>query len=938
VSVCQQSLLVLVCGLALGVFGDAQGQVTISPGGRTTRPAPRPPLLRSLTDSVSTTGLAPVVLTGAGFGAKQNLVVHWGNLDLSGSELTSVSPTRIVLPAPPHSPGTLWVSVETPLGESNARPVTYVSDGPAPVAFDFTTTAANLHPEMPTCGDWGPDGRLYVGTLSGTIHALTFDDTYTEVGHEVYAGVSALSNHEILGLTFNPFAPTGPGDPVRIHIAHSHLFAQGGGAFTGPSPYPGQVSLLSGPDFNSPQVVVSGLPSSNHDHGVNGLVFDHNGDLLICVGGTTDAGIRHLNIGDLPESPLSGAILKAETSRADFNGAVHYLQRAPPHAPDDDQAHGEDVVVALGSHVTVHASGLRNHFDLVLHSNGHVYATDNGPNPGFGGSSMGPTADGGDVQSPDELVLVEAGEYYGHPNRARGPEDPRQFIYRHSAAPSIPGAYEAPMQELLSSTNGIDEYRATTFRGAMRGELLVQEWSGELARIGLAPGGRQVSFFDDDVTAKPTYSLNLRAGPGGAIVGMHLQGTDINVLLPSDPTALGVTAYDVFPWRAPSPGGTPFVIGGRGFTDIAETQVTFGGVPAVLSSVTAGRIRGLIPAHPSAGTVLHDVVITSGQERSTLTAAFRYLLPAPGMEPGHWTGMPSAPAALGDVALGEIDGSLYLVGMGSAHTLAYDIQSESWEPAGSRAPRPYAGGHHAVEVVDGKLYLFGGLSAGCSGKLQIYDPATDSWSLGADMPWSGGASSTAVIGAFVYVAGGHVNGASTTDACAKYDPALDQWSAPLASMPAARNHAASGTDGQRFWIFGGCGPGSGDLPGVANGFATLQVYDPLSDSWETSDKPASDLSPLPIGRGGMGRAVWFAGEFYVFGGQTRNGPGATDFGVYARVDVYDPLADSWRMEAALPTARHGISPVRTGSRIFVIGGAELSGSSMSPTAEVFTRQ
>ena len=39
-------------------------------------------------------------------------------------------------------------------------------------------------------------------------------------------------------------------------------------------------------------------------------------------------------------------------------------------------------------------------------------------------------------------------------------------------------------------------------------------------------------------------------------------------------------------------------------------------------------------------------------------------------------------------------------------------------------------------------------------QVQIYDMATDSWSLGRDLPYSVGSASTAVIGGYVYLCGG----------------------------------------------------------------------------------------------------------------------------------------------------------------------------------------
>ena len=78
-----------------------------------------------------------------------------------------------------------------------------------------------------------------------------------------------------------------------------------------------------------------------------------------------------------------------------------------------------------------------------------------------------------------------------------------------------------------------------------------------------------------------------------------------------------------------------------------------------------------------------------------------------------------------------------------------------------------------------------------------------------------------MIGGRLYVASGIVEKA-TTGAAAVYDPATMQWT-PIAPMPRPRNHAASGTDGSRLFVFGGRGPGSGDSNVVANGFDDVQI-------------------------------------------------------------------------------------------------------------------
>jgi hypothetical protein len=160
--------------------------------------------------------------------------------------------------------------------------------GTTPVGFQ-TSAIGGANLDLPTQAAWGPDGRLYVGSVTGVITIYTFDDDYNVIATETVNTIATLPNPNILGIAFNPFNPP---NPVKIYVAHSLLFAHNGGScFTGPSPYNGQVSVLTGPNFTAAQPLITGLPVSNHDHGINGLEFDNNGDLLIAVGGNTNAGV-----------------------------------------------------------------------------------------------------------------------------------------------------------------------------------------------------------------------------------------------------------------------------------------------------------------------------------------------------------------------------------------------------------------------------------------------------------------------------------------------------------------------------------------------------------------------------------------------------------------------------------------------------------------------
>ena len=313
--------------------------------------------------------------------------------------------------------------------------------------------------------------------------------------------------------------------------------------------------------------------------------------------------------------------------------------------------------------------------------------------------------------------------------------------------------------------------------------------------------------------------------------------------------------------------------------------------------------------------------------------------PAPGL--GSWTSGPRVPVSMGEVASGILGDHLYLVGDGSRATVRYDFASQTWSTSAA-AQRPHLGHHHAAEVLNGKLYVIGGLyqqgaPTTSAGKLQIYDPATNRWTLGADLPWAGGSINTAVINGQIYAAGGVVNsdasnpaGTGGTTQAARYDPATNTWSA-LPNMPRGVNHAASATDGSRLFVFGGR-EGRNEL---GNGIATVQVYDPAANRWTSSDAAGSNLRPLPIARGGVGKAVFHAGGFYVFGGETLSGPGATAAGVYNRVDIYDPTTNTWRQGADIPVAVHGMFPVLHGTQILIATGGVQAAASRSTLFQIY---
>ncbi|MEM9219266.1 MAG: malectin domain-containing carbohydrate-binding protein, partial [Cyanobacteria bacterium P01_F01_bin.150] len=527
------------------------------------------------------------------------------------------------------------------------------NDSGGEIAFTYKSAQTD---NKPTRAAWGPDGRLYITTLPGYIEAYTFDDDYNVVGPpEVIDAITSLDNNQILGIAFNPYDL----EP-KIYVAHNQLKANGGKFFpdTEFSPYSGQVSVLekiNGTWEINPQV--TGIGVSNHDHGINGLDFDNQGNLYIAVGGNTNAGIVSEAIGGLDESPFTAAILKAEINKPDFNGAIEYtlpdgylddylqangltlndftLEDGSLFDPADSQVFGDVANVAPGVDVSVYASGIRNSFDLVWSTSGKLYATDNGANGGAGDAATGAdTQENLQSKQFDELLLVEEGEYYGSPNRNRGRTDPRQNIFRGTNKPyvdSIEGEFTAPIGLFeKNSTNGIDEYRSTAFNNQLRGNLLAQEFNSDLWSVDLNTDGTGI----DEIVSLSTVingnlgsTLDVLTGPGGVIIGVDLKDDLLSFAIPDEIGITGVTAYDIFPWRAPAVGGSQFTIGGLNFSgDLADTTVTIGGEAATLTDVSDSRIRGIIPDLTAQPAELLDIIIQSAGETSVIADAFLPLI------------------------------------------------------------------------------------------------------------------------------------------------------------------------------------------------------------------------------------------------------------------------------------------------------------------------
>ena len=317
---------------------------------------------------------------------------------------------------------------------------------------------------------------------------------------------------------------------------------------------------------------------------------------------------------------------------------------------------------------------------------------------------------------------------------------------------------------------------------------------------------------------------------------------------------------------------------------------------------------------------------------------------------------PPIPVALTEIASAIIDDAIYLVGafagFASWETYKYDLVLNNWSKI---SPRPHAGNHHLSMVLDGKWYLVGGFYGGSEKKVQVYDPALGSWDMLVDYPGHGHGSFVGhVLGGQLYVCSGlhyeKIEDSSVLDdESANANPA-DCWRLNVTSNPSngsgdtrgewfpvprllvGVNHAASGSDGTRLYVFGGRVVTANVLD---IGIDDVQMYDPAFAEW-------SMVTPMPFGRAGMGVAPYINHKFYIMGGESLRGHWKVDEyltpeGTFDAVFTYSPAADTWSASQVftLPVGIHGMWPVAdiARNRIFVAGGSSTAAD--SPVADFF---
>jgi len=278
---------------------------------------------------------------------------------------------------------------------------------------------------------------------------------------------------------------------------------------------------------------------------------------------------------------------------------------------------------------------------------------------------------------------------------------------------------------------------------------------------------------------------------------------------------------------------------------------------------------------------------------------------------GSWTSKTPMPDAGIGMGSSIIDGVLYVTGgfqgdISWPTLFTYDPVSDTWDS--TRTPIPYARGIVGGQsVVDGKWYLVGGLDwekidqvwvATPLARVDVYDPQTDSWELGSNMPEPLGGGAVCTLDGKIYVTGGMTDNGTTEQffkSVYMYDPELDEWTS-RADMISARGFHMSLVYGGKIYVFGGTEQGDG----------AGEVYDPEQDQWTA-------IASIPQPVQDYGGCV-LDNAIYLLGGVV-SPPAGLPY-----IQKYLPDEDQWSMYGLMPDGirRHMLHLF--GETMYLFGG------------------
>lgn len=284
----------------------------------------------------------------------------------------------------------------------------------------------------------------------------------------------------------------------------------------------------------------------------------------------------------------------------------------------------------------------------------------------------------------------------------------------------------------------------------------------------------------------------------------------------------------------------------------------------------------------------------------------------PDGSPLGWRRIADAPTERQEVAAAVVGGKIYVAGglVSNGATAAveiYDPASDSWTTG---PPLPLAVHHAMAAEQGGRLFVMGGIaiSRGGAAVRDVFILEDGRWRQGPPLRRPRAAGAAASVGGRIVVVGGiagdrHVGPVEIMDEGAWHDGA---------PIPNLRDHLGAATQGSLLFTVGGRRGG--------DHFGTFEVYDLATDRW-------SKLPDMPTARSGNG-AAFVAGRIVSVGGE---GPR-----IFPEVEAYDTDARRWTRLPDLAVPVHGVGVAAVGTDVYALVGGDEVGSAPTRACQVLT--
>lgn len=264
---------------------------------------------------------------------------------------------------------------------------------------------------------------------------------------------------------------------------------------------------------------------------------------------------------------------------------------------------------------------------------------------------------------------------------------------------------------------------------------------------------------------------------------------------------------------------------------------------------------------------------------------------------------------------------LYLLGgRGLKRVQIFDPATDTWTDGAFPSFQMH---HFQALVYNNLIYVIGAYTGTCcdaeSGVSHVwtYNPANDSWTQQHEIPQDRRRGST---GAVVYndkiyivggIDGGHGDPATAYASFDEYDPNTGQWRV-LPDAPRVRDHFHATVFNGKLYLIGGRDSSVNSIVGATIG--EIDVYDFSSGNWSTL--PASKNLPIPRG---APATILYQGEILVIGGET-----SQDL-AHNQTEAFNPVTENWRNLASLVVGRHATQAAIVDNAIYLAAGAAQKG-------------